>query len=84
MDINHTKGVTVFHVNQLFYCFVCSLVIATKFRAKTALLKLMELVAPSRPIVVYSPYKEVKFASRTKNLPQVVPSLLTSCKQNEI
>ncbi|XP_028398532.1 tRNA (adenine(58)-N(1))-methyltransferase non-catalytic subunit TRM6-like [Dendronephthya gigantea] len=36
-----------------------SLIIATKFRAKTAVLRLIEFLAPSRPFVVYSQYKEV-------------------------
>ncbi|CAB3982482.1 tRNA (adenine(58)-N(1))-methyltransferase non-catalytic subunit TRM6 [Paramuricea clavata] len=36
-----------------------SLIIATKFRSKTAVLRLIEFLAPSRPVVVYSPYKEV-------------------------
>ena len=40
--------------------FVCSLIIATKFRAKDVVLRLVEFLAPSRPVVVYSQHKEVE------------------------
>ena len=35
------------------------LIIASKFRAKTVVQRLIKFLAPSRPVVVFSPYKEV-------------------------
>lgn len=47
-------------IENINVCLLLSLIIASKFNPTPLVTTLIEYVAPSRPIVVYSQYQEVK------------------------